>query len=118
MPSWARAHPPEVIQVTTEIVATWPNHKSDLQPDAKVNQPVPHTSVPEVAQRLAEIVREGGKLEVCKAIAARAVTEWKSQGKWIKACQHFFGKAPDAPWRAYYQAHVTNLAALAAKEAS
>jgi hypothetical protein len=112
-PSWGRSHPPEILDVTSEILAEWPHHKSDTQPcfdPKKPPQPVPVSSAPEVAQRLAEIVKEGGKLDVCKAIATRAVREFRSEGKWIKAAQHFFGKSPEAPWRAYYQAHITNQA--------
>jgi len=107
------ALPPEISAAAFEITDPWPHHKTDTQPSfdpKKAPQPVPHTSVPEVAQRLVEIVKEGGKLEICTAIAARAVREFRSEGKWIKACQHFFGKALDAPWRAYYQAEVTNRA--------
>ena len=49
----------------------------------------------------------GGDLGVCVAIAKRSVEEYK-QGKWIKAVQSFFGKSEDAPWKSYYQAHITN----------
>lgn len=111
VPAWGKAHNPEVIQAAQGVCASWPHPKSDIQGDGKT--PVPHISAPEVAQRLAEIVREGGKLEICKAIATRAIEEFRSgPGKWIKAPQHFFGKVPDAPWRAYYQAHVTNEATV------
>ena len=50
----------------------------------------------------------GLDVDICKAIAARAVREFRSEGKWIKAAQHFFGKL--GPWKAYYQAEVTNRA--------
>jgi hypothetical protein len=111
VPSWAKAHPPEILDTISEILDTWPHHKSDTQPEfdpKKPRQPVPVSSAPDLALRLAEIVKKGGDLDVCRAIAARAVREFRSEGKWIKAAQHFFGKL--GPWEAYYQAEVTNRA--------
>ena len=116
VPPWAKAHDQEVLLAASEVCSPWPHPKTDMQPDGKT--PVPHISLPEVGQRLAEIRKEGGSLEICKAIATRVVTEFRtSAGKWIKAPQHFFGKAPDAPWRAYYQAHITNEATMKQKAA-
>ena len=109
LPSWAKPFPDQVVECAIEIVDLWPHHKADVQPEfdpKKPPQPVPVTSTPALAERLAEIVQEGGKLEICKAIAERSVREFRSEGKWIKAAQHFFGKL--GPWKAYYQAHVTN----------
>lgn len=107
-PSWQNAHPSEVIQATQEIKAIWPTPGADqFQPDMKTL--VPGVSTSELASRLADIAATGADLSVCVQIARRAVTEWQN-GKWIKAPQHFFGKAKDAPYKAYYQAFVTNSA--------
>jgi len=105
-PIWTKAHPEEVIKATQEIKAIWPRPEDDaFQPDGKTL--VPGVSPSELASRLAEIKALGAELDVCVKIAARVVSEWKA-GKWIKAPQHFFGKAKDSPFRAYYQAYVTN----------
>ena len=105
-PSWKSALPPEVLESTREIMSFWPKRPS-VQPDPKNPQPVPISSGPELASRLSEIMSLGGDLGVCVAIARRSVEEYK-QGKWIKAVQSFFGKSEDAPWKSYYQAHITN----------
>jgi uncharacterized protein YdaU (DUF1376 family) len=107
-PSWQKAHPPEVVKATQEIKALWPTPTADqFQPDGKTL--VPGVSSSELACRLADIQHQGADLDVCVKIARRVVSEWQA-GKWIKAPQHFFGKAKDAPFRAYYQAHVTTVA--------
>ena len=111
LPSWSKPFPSQVVEAAFAIVDIWPHHKADVQPEfdpKKPPQPVPVTTTPALTERLAEIVQEGGDLEICKAIAARAVREFRSEGKWIKAAQHFFGKL--GPWKAYYQAEVTNRA--------
>ena len=109
MPSWGKAHTPEVIEAALEVVQAWPHHDVDFQPTDPREPPqkVPHTKAPLLAERFAQIKREGGDLAICKAIARRAVIEWRA-GSWIKAAQHFFGK--EGPWKAYYQAHITNQA--------
>lgn len=105
-PTWTKAHPEEVIKATQEIKAIWPRPEDDaFQPDGKTL--VPGVSPSELASRLAEIKALGAELDICVKVAARVVSEWKA-GKWIKAPQHFFGKAKDSPFRAYYQAYVTN----------
>lgn len=105
-PNWTKAHPEEVIKATQEIKAIWPRPEDDaFQPDGKTL--VPGVSPSELASRLAEIKALGAELDICVKVAARVVSEWKA-GKWIKAPQHFFGKAKDSPFRAYYQAYVTN----------
>ena len=111
VPSWMKELPQDVIEAGGDIHGLWPAPENgDLQPGARELTPVPKSSRPELCRRLLEIKRQGGDLEVCRAIAKRAVKEWRD-GKWIKASQHFFGKAKDAPWQAYYQAHITNQAA-------
>ncbi|MDR2697162.1 MAG: hypothetical protein LBB40_01655 [Holophagales bacterium] len=105
-PAWAQAFPNEVVTMAKEICAMWPNPKDkDKQPHTQ--ELVPVISAPELAARLHEIYRAGGDLSICKAIAERAVGEWVN-GKWIKAPQYFFGSSPQAPWQAYYQAHISN----------
>jgi len=112
---WHGTFPVPVVEASVRIMAFWPDPKrGDLQPGEK-RQPVPVSSPPELARRLLEISRAGASLEVCVAIAQRAVAEWED-GKWIKAAERFFGKAKDAPWDAYYQAHVTNAASAQAAE--
>jgi uncharacterized protein YdaU (DUF1376 family) len=107
-PVWTKSHSDEVVKATQAIREIWPTPESGaFQPDRKT--PVPGVSPSEVACRLAEIQGQGADLQICVAIAQRTVTEWKTQGKWIKAPQHFFGSSKDAPWKAYYQAHMTNL---------
>ena len=106
VPSWGKAHDPQVVEAAIAIVDLAPRHKVDLQPDRLT--PVPHVSTPEVAANLAVIRKGGGDLAICLAIWTRAVEEYRTEGKWIKAAQHFFG--PKGPWEAYYQAHVTNAA--------
>lgn len=109
-PSWKASLPEGVVECTARIMEIWPNPKrGDIQPDTKNTTPVPASSGPELARRLDAIHRQGGDLAVCEVIAARAVQEWRD-GQWIKAAQNFFGKAKDAPFQAYYQAHVTNQA--------
>ena len=106
--SWTQEHSPDVVAAAREICGFWPDPKRDFQPDGKT--PVPGISAPEVAVRLSEARKSGAELPVCIAIAKRAVEEFREGGKWIKAPQHFFGASKDAPFRAYYQAHVTNQA--------
>ena len=103
-PSWKTALPSEVLDSTQQIMSFWPKRPA-VQPSSM--QPVPISSGPELASRLSEIMSLGGDLGVCVAIARRSVEEYK-QGKWIKAVQSFFGKSEDAPWKSYYQAHITN----------
>lgn len=109
VPSWGKSHDPEVIQAALDIMAFWPDHATDLQPTnpGEPRQKVPYSKAPLLALNLAEIHKQHGDLEVCKAIAQRAVDEWKA-GSWIKAAQHFFG--PRGPWEGYYRAHVSNAA--------
>lgn len=108
-PSWQNAHPAEVIQATQEIKAFWPTPAEDkFQPDMKTL--VPGVSTSELASRLADIKASGADLAVCVKVARRYVSEWEKGGPWIKAPQNFFGKAKDAPYKAYYQAYVTNSA--------
>ena len=105
-PKWTTAHPMDVVQATGTIVGMWPSPSIGCyQPDGK--SLVPGISPSELACRLADIKDQGADLGICAEIAQKAVQEWKS-GKWIKAPQYFFGKADDAPFRAYYQAYVTN----------
>ena len=67
-----------------------------------------HLEAVHIAKRIGiGLVGVCGDLGVCVAIAKRSVEEYK-QGKWIKAVQSFFGKSEDAPWKSYYQAHITN----------
>ena len=107
--SWQKALPSDVVEATRTIKGFWPDPtKGDMQPDGKAS--VPGVSSSELAARLLEIKNQGADLAICIAIAQRAVREWREGQKWIKAPQHFFGKAKDAPFRAYYQAHVTNQA--------
>jgi hypothetical protein len=104
--------PPDVVAATQEILEgiPWPSAANgDKQPGS--DRPVPGVSAPELAANLAEIQRQGADLDVCVAIARRAVAEWREDGKWTKAPQFFFGRARDSPWQAYYQAHLTNQAA-------
>ena len=104
--AWMKAHSLEVVKATAEISAIWPNSaQGDFQPDGQTL--VPGVSTSELAGRLGCIRKQGASLAVCVEIAKRAVAEWRA-GKWIKAPQYFFGKAKDAPFHAYYQAHVTN----------
>ena len=104
--SWTKGHPAEIIATTREICTLWPRPPEDLQPDGVTK--VPGISAPEVAVRLQAILREGGEMHVCIAIARRAVQEYREGGKWIKAPQHFFGSSKEAPFRAHYQAYATN----------
>jgi hypothetical protein len=107
-PSWQKVLAPDVVKATKEIRAFWPSPQQEaFQPDGKTL--VPGVSLAELAGRLAEIKTTGADLDICVAIAKRAVEEWRA-GKWIKAPQHFFGKSKDAPFRDYYQTHVTNAA--------
>ena len=103
-----------MVAAAREICGFWPDPKRDFQPDGKT--PVPGISAPEVAVRLSEARKSGAELPVCIAIAKRAVEEFRTGVKWIKAPQHFFGASKDAPFRAYYQAHVTNQAHLVREE--
>lgn len=115
-PSWQNALAPEVVKATQEIRSIWPTPQQDhYQPDSKTL--VPGVSASELAMRLSEVSGQGADLGICVEIAKRAVSEWKA-GKWIKAPQHFFGKAKDAPYKAYYQAHVTNQQMKALRDAS
>lgn len=107
-PKWTKALPVEIVQTIKAIKAFWPTPETgEFQPDGRT--PVPGVSWSEVGANLLEIQGQGAELSVCVSIANRAVQEWKG-GKWIKAPQYFFGKGRDAPFRAYYQAHVTNQA--------
>ena len=106
--SWQLTFPEDVREAVLRILEKWPDPKrGDSQPGARDPTPVPVPSGPDLARRLVEIKKQGGDLEVCEAIADRAIEEWKG-GKWIKAPQFFFGVAKDAPWQAYYQAEITN----------
>ena len=107
-PQWTKSHSDEVVKATQSIREIWPTPEDgSFQPDRKT--PVPGISPSELACRLAEIQGQGADLAICVAIAQRTAQEWKTQGKWIKAPQYFFGSSRDAPWKAYYQAHMTNL---------
>jgi hypothetical protein len=107
LPRWAKSHPDEIVQTVIEIKKLWPSPEDGhLQPDHQT--PVPGISTSELAARIADIYSQGGDLETCIEISKQAVKEWKQRGKWIKAPQYFFGVSKDAPWRAYYQTHVTN----------
>jgi uncharacterized protein YdaU (DUF1376 family) len=104
--SWTKALPWDVVEATREIKHIWPSPtRGEYQPDGKTL--VPGVSPSELARRLFDAKSQGAELDVCVQIAERAVKEWRD-GKWIKAPQHFFGKSKDAPFRAYYQAHITN----------
>ena len=105
-PKWTKAFPTEIVEAVKAIRSIWPTPEGgEYQPDGRTL--VPGVSPSELASNLNEILGQGAEMTVCVAIAERAVREWK-QGKWIKAPQYFFGKSRDAPFRAYYQAHVTN----------
>lgn len=105
-PKWTKAFPTEIVEAVKAIRSIWPTPEGgEYQPDGRTL--VPGVSPSELASNLNEILGQGAEMPVCVAIAERAVREWK-QGKWIKAPQYFFGKSRDAPFRAYYQAHVTN----------
>lgn len=106
-PKWTKALPAEIVSAIKAIRSIpWPTpEQGDYQPDGKTL--VPGVSWSEVGANLLEIQGQGADLSVCVAISERAVREWRG-GKWIKAPQHFFGKSRDAPFRAYYQAHITN----------
>ena len=106
-PSWKIAHPQEVIKASLAVRSLWPDPThGDLQPDRKT--PVPGVSLPKLATALKAILDQGGEMEVCLELAKWAIEDYKTKGTWIKAPQFFFGPAKDAPWRDYYQAHVTN----------
>ena len=106
--NWLKAHPPELVHAAREILDLWPTPGGGhFQPGGVT--PVPGVSPSELASRLAEVHQMGVELQACVQIAHRAVQEWKD-GKWIKAPQYFFGKGKDSPFRAYYQAYVTNKA--------
>ncbi len=108
-PAWVQGFPDQVVNLTRDILATWPKPPHDLQPadrDGK-RQPVPRPSGPALAARLDEILRKNGDEEILRAIAARAVEEWKG-GAWIKAPQHWFGKGEEAPFQAFYRAEMNN----------
>lgn len=107
-PEWAAPYPQPVLDATLEILSFWPT--SGLQPTRKgePEQEIPKSSAPALAERLNEAHTSGGDLDVCVSIARRFVEEWKAQRVWMKGAQYFFGKAADAPFRAYYRAEMTN----------
>lgn len=113
VPEWKKPFPEDVLDTVDEIMEFWARPAVDLQPaDRQTGKrdPVPDTSRPKLAERLAEIKAEGGDLRVCVAIGRRFVEEYRKPGArvWMKAAQFFFGSRDDAPWRALYRAHVTN----------
>ena len=113
VPEWKKPFPEDVLDTVDEIMGFWARPAEDRQPaDRQTGKrdPVPETSRPKLAERLAAIKAEGGDLRVCVAIGRRFVEEYRKPGArvWMKAAQFFFGSRDDAPWRALYRAHVTN----------
>lgn len=100
---WNSAYPEDIQAAVKGIMAFYP--KKGVQPNSD-NQPIPNTSAPLLASRIAAIKAEGGDLFIVLAIAKRYVDEWKNGEHWIKAAQFFFGA--EGPWKDYYQAEVTN----------
>jgi len=101
---WMKQLDPEAVEAMSSIKAFW-HDPSTRQPDGKS---IPATQWPEVARRLEGIKAKGASLNVCIAIAERYVAEFKHGGMWTKAAQNFFGLTEDAPFKSYYQAHLTN----------
>lgn len=105
--SWMVSYSPEVLAAVNSVLAFWPK-SSERQPNASKGETVPTSSGPNLASRLNGIAAEGGDLEVCVAIAKRCTDEFRRGEHWSKAAENFFGKSDEAPWKSYYQAHITN----------
>ena len=101
---WNSAYPSDVQDAVRGILAFWP--KKGLQPNSDPAQPIPNTSAPLLAARIAAIKKEGADLFLCVEIAKRYVDEWSRGEHWLKGAQFFFGER--GPWQEYYRAEVTN----------
>ena len=120
-PAWKAPFPEDVLEAVEQIMTFWAQAGKDWQPADRATgkrDPVPETSRPKLADRLAAIQGEGGDLKVCVAIAQRFMEDYRRPGTrvWMKAAQYFFGIRDDAPWRALYRAHVTNEQTLELEE--
>lgn len=121
VPAWKAPFPEDVLEAVEEIMTFWAQSGKDWQPADRSTgkrDPVPETSRPKLADRLAAIQGEGGDLKVCVSIAKRFMEDYRRPGTrvWMKAAQFFFGVRDDAPWRALYRAHVTNERTLELEE--
>lgn len=109
-PTWKEALPEDVVKAAAEILKIWPSpEKGDRQPSKDRSgscPPVPRTVGPALASRLADLQIQGVPMNVCVAIARRAVKDYES-GAWIKAAQFFFGKDPDAPFFGHYRTYLS-----------
>ena len=101
---WNSAYPSDVQDAVRGILVFWP--KKGLQPNSDPAQPIPNTSAPLLAARIAAIKKEGADLFLCVEIAKRYVDEWSRGEHWLKGAQFFFGER--GPWQEYYRAEVTN----------
>ena len=101
---WNSAYPSDVQAAVRGILVFWP--KKGLQPNSDPAQPIPNTSAPLLAARIAAIKKEGADLFLCVEIAKRYVDEWSRGEHWLKGAQFFFGER--GPWQEYYRAEVTN----------
>lgn len=101
---WNSAYPGDVQDAVRGILVFWP--KKGLQPNSDPAQPIPNTSAPLLAARIAAIKKEGADLFLCVEIAKRYVDEWSRGEHWLKGAQFFFGER--GPWQEYYRAEVTN----------
>lgn len=102
---WEQLIHADVVQLTNDIFDHWPN-SDRKQPNGQ--DYVPASSRPKLAARLMALRGQGVDLDVCLTIAKKFTREFGEGGMWAKAAENFFGKVDDAPWVAYYNAHMTN----------